>query len=260
MRASSTKTSSRKGGEQAAGIIRPYRPEDREAVRQICRRTAYRNKGSDAVFEDGEVFADYWTRYYTDFEPESCLVVEEDGEVVGYLLGCRDTARFIRVMSRRIVPAALGRAFWRLATFRYRKPSTRRMIYWLVTRGWREAPEIPIDRFPAHYHCNILRKGFGKGYYSRLVLLFLDQLDREGVPGLHGQIEEAESGGPWRQMVEKYVASTGGTFELELFSEKASTFQSYVLGVDRSMVNRAWGGTIHDYRRWMSWTGETFRL
>ena len=67
---------------RAEGVIRPYRAEDREAVRQICRTTAYRNRGSDAVFEDGEVFADYWTRYYTDYEPESCLIVEEDGEVV----------------------------------------------------------------------------------------------------------------------------------------------------------------------------------
>ena len=51
--------------------IRPYRPADRETVREICRRTAYRNLGYAAVFEDGELFADYWTRYYTDFEPES---------------------------------------------------------------------------------------------------------------------------------------------------------------------------------------------
>lgn len=244
----------------AEGAIRAYKPEDRDAVREICRRTAYRNRGSDAVFEDGELFADYWTRYYTDFEPESCLVVEEDGEVIGYLLGCKDTARHIRIMSRRIVPAALGRAFSRLATFRYRKRSTRRMLYWLVTRGWRESPEIPLERFPAHYHCNILRKGFGKGYYSALVLRFLDQLEREGVPGLHGQIEETASGGPWRQMVDRFLEFTGRAAELELFSEHPSTFQQYVLGVDKPMVNRAWGAKVGDYRQWMSWTGDTFRL
>lgn len=245
---------------EARGVIRAYRPEDREAVRQICRRTAYRNRGSDSVFEDGELFADYWTRYYTDFEPESCLVVEEDGEVIGYLLGCKDTQEHIRVMSRRIVPAVLGRALWRLGTFQYRQASSRRMLYWLITRGWRESPEIPLERFPAHYHCNILRKGFGKNYYSELVLRFLDQLDAAGVPGLHGQIEEAASGGPWRQMVEKFLEFTGRAAELELFSEKPSTFQAYVLGVDKPMVNRAWGAKIDDYRQWMSWTGETYRL
>lgn len=242
------------------GIIRPYRAEDREAVRHICRTTAYRNRGSDAVFEDGEVFADYWTRYYTDYEPESCLIVEEEGEVVGYLLGCKDTRRFIKVMSRRIVPPALARAFWRLGTFQYRKASTRRMLYWLVARGWREVPEVPLERFPAHYHCNILRKGFRKGYYSKLALHFADQIDRQGVSGLHGQIEEFAEGGPWRNMVQGFLDFSGRHDELELFAEKPSTFQQYVLGVDKPMVNRAWGAKVDDFRQWMTWTGETYRL
>jgi hypothetical protein len=249
-----------KRAEAAKGIIRAYSPADREAVRLICRTTAYRNRGSDSVFEDGELFADYWTRYYTDFEPESCLVVEEDGEVVGYLLGCRDTNEHIRVMSRRVVPAVLARAFWRLATFQYRKRSSRRMLYWLITRGWREVPEIPLERFPAHYHCNILRKGFGKSYYSRLALRFLDMLDREGVPGLHGQVEESAKGGPWRRMAEAFLRTTGQTAELELFAETQSTFQQYVLGVDKPMVNRAWGAKTDFYRHWMSWTGATYGL
>src|SRR5690606_15764915 len=104
------------------GLIRPYRAGDREAVREICRRTAYRNRGSASVIEDGELFADYWTKYYTDEEPGSALVVEEDGVVIGYLLGCVDSAVFHRAMARRIVPAILSRAFFRLATFRYRDP------------------------------------------------------------------------------------------------------------------------------------------
>ena len=250
----------RKPASGKRGTIRPYEQGDREAVRQICRTTAYRNRGSDSVFEDGKLFADYWTRYYTDFEPESCLVVEEDGEVIGYLLGCKDTREHIRIMARKIVPAVLARAFWKLATFQYRKRSSRRMLYWLMTRGWREAPEIPLERFPAHYHCNILRRGYGKHYYSDLALRFLDQLDGAGVPGLHGQIEEAASGGPWRRMVEGFLEHTGRAAELELFAEKPSTFQHYVLGVDKPMVNRAWGAKTDDYRQWMSWTGETFRL
>lgn len=252
--------SARKSASDTRGIIRPYRQSDRESVRQICRTTAYRNRGSDSVFEDGELFADYWTRYYTDFEPDSCLVVEEDGEVIGYLLGCKDTREQIRIMGRKIVPAVLARAFWKLATFQYRKQSSRRMLYWLVTRAWREVPEIPLDRFPAHYHCNILRQGHGKRYYSDLALRFAEQLANAGVPGLHGQIEESASGGPWRRMVQGYLDYSGRAAELELFSEKPSTFQQYVLGLDKPMVNRAWGAKIDDYRQWMSWAGETYRL
>lgn len=243
---------------EASATIRPYAPADREAVREICRRTAYRNRGSAAVFEDDELFADYWTRYYTDFEPESCLVLEEDGRIIGYLMGTTDAIRHQRVMARRIVPAILARAFWRLATFRYRKPATRRMLWWLVSRGWREEPHVPLDRYPAHYHCNILREGYGKGYYTAMALKFLDRLDALGVTGLHGQVEEAETGGPWRQMTSAYE-EVQGRFA-DFFAEKPSTFQNVVLGSDRKLVNRAFGATVADYRGWLVWTAKKYHM
>ncbi|MCX7869289.1 MAG: hypothetical protein N2322_04990, partial [Terrimicrobiaceae bacterium] len=70
-------------------LVRPYRPEDRAAVRALCCDTGYLGKPIDPVFEDRELFADYLTSYYTDFEPESCFVLEQGGKVKGYLLGSR---------------------------------------------------------------------------------------------------------------------------------------------------------------------------
>ena len=242
------------------GLIRPYRAADREVVREICRRTAYRNRGSNAVIEDGELFADYWTKYYTDEEPQSALVVEEDGEVVGYLLGCVDAAVFIRAMGRRIVPAVLARALFRLATFRYRETKSRRMLYWLLRYGWQEDPAIPLDRYPAHYHCNVLRQGYGKGYYSALALRFLDRLDAAGVKGLHGQVQEPVSGGPWMRMVETYRAQFDDAIPLEYFAEKPSTFQRYMFGVEKPMVNRAWGAEVASYRGWLVWAAEKYHM
>ena len=58
----------------AAAEIRAYRPEDRDAVRAICCLTAFRNLGAAAMLDDAELFADYWSGYYTDHEPASCLV------------------------------------------------------------------------------------------------------------------------------------------------------------------------------------------
>lgn len=243
-----------------AGLIRPYRTGDREAVREICRQTAYRNRGSAAVIEDGELFADYWTKYYTDEEPGSALVVEEDGIVVGYLLGCVDSTRFLRAMARRIVPAVLGRALWRLATFRYRDPNSRRMLYWLLRYGWQEDPSIPLDRFPAHYHCNVLRQGYGKGYYTAMAIRFLDDLTGQGIERLHGQVQEPATGGPWLRMVEAYGRHRGGTEALEFFAEKESTFQRYMFGVAKPMVNRAWGARIEDYRGWLVWAAEKYHM
>jgi len=249
-------------GTRAAGpgLIRPYRAADREAVREICRRTAYRNRGSAAVIEDGELFADYWTKYYTDEEPGSALVVEEDGAVVGYLLGCVDSAVYHRAMARRIVPAVVARALLRLATFRYRDPNSRRMLYWLLRYGWQEDPAIPLDRYPGHYHCNVLRQGYGKGYYSALALRFLDRLDENGVAGLHGQVQEPVTGGPWMRMVAAYRAQFGDADPLEYFAEKPSTFQRYMFGVEKPMVNRAWGGRVASYRAWLVWAAEKYHM
>lgn len=255
-----TARAARRARPPVTGVIRAYEPRDREAVRDICRRTAYRNRGSDAVFEDGELFADYWTKYYTDHEPESCTVVEEDGVVIGYLLGCRDARVFQRTMAVRIVPSIVARAVWRLGKGRYRNPTTRKMLRWLATSAWKEEPEIPLDRYPAHYHCNVLRQGIGKGYYSALAIRFIDYLKQNGVAGIHGQIEEAEAGGPWRQMVDAYVDYLQGSALMEHFAEKPSTFQKAVLGVDKPIMNRAWGARLDSYRGWLVWAAEKYHM
>src|SRR5438445_597293 len=69
--------------------IRPYRASDRDAVRRLCCETGFLGKPIDPVFADRELFADFLTGYYTDWEPESAFVLETGGEVKGYLLGSR---------------------------------------------------------------------------------------------------------------------------------------------------------------------------
>ena len=170
--------------------VRSYGPEDRAAVRAICCRTAYRNRGSRAAFEDDELFADYWTRYFTDFDPRYSYVVEEDGAVVGYFLGCADRKSFTAAMARRIVPSILTRLLFRIVTLRYREARTYRFIWWFLARSWREVPSFPYDKYPAHYHCNLLRQAYGKNYYTTMTMIFMDRLERDGVTHLHGQITE----------------------------------------------------------------------
>ena len=68
-----------------SALLRRYRTDDRAQVREVCCRTAFRNLGVQAIFdqkEDQEMFADYWSRYYTDYEPESVWVAEQEGRVV----------------------------------------------------------------------------------------------------------------------------------------------------------------------------------
>ena len=75
-------------------IVRPYRAEDRQMVRHVCYATGYMGDSPHWYWRDVESFADLWSHYYTDREPESAFVAERpDGLVVGYLLGCVDTTK-----------------------------------------------------------------------------------------------------------------------------------------------------------------------
>src|ERR1700738_2033643 len=131
-------------------IIRSFRASDRAAVRKLCCETGFLGAPIDPVYEDRELFADFLTTYYTDHEPESSFVLEVDGEICGYLLGCRrpllnqlysfyqNVWLFLRALSR---------------YFHYHGRS-RRFIRWTLVHGWREVPAAP--RRTPHFHINLL--------------------------------------------------------------------------------------------------------
>src|SRR5471032_2926514 len=114
-------------------VIRPYRPEDRAAVRAICADTGFLGKPIDPVFEDRELFADYLTRYYTDVEPESTFVCEIDGVVKGYVMGSRFPKKKSRFETR-TVPWLVLRGLWRYFTRPYQATS-RRYVHWLIFKA-----------------------------------------------------------------------------------------------------------------------------
>src|SRR5512135_4682 len=91
-------------------IIRKYRPEDREAVREISWNTADQGRTVDLYFHDHEAVADVLTRYYTDWEPDALWVAECDGRVVGYLTGCLNTRRCNRATLWQVGPRAVAGA------------------------------------------------------------------------------------------------------------------------------------------------------
>ncbi len=164
--------------------IRPYRPGDREALRAICCDTGFLGRPVDELFEDRELFADFQTAYYTDAEPESAWVMEEDGRVVGYLIACLDEARH-RAFMRRRMPGMLLRAAGRWLTGRYNR-ATRRYLRWLLFRGWRETPRRPADA--AHFHFNLLPSARGAGATKALFDAFAARLEMSSARRAYGQM------------------------------------------------------------------------
>ncbi|HEV3408874.1 MAG TPA: hypothetical protein VG095_01150 [Chthoniobacterales bacterium] len=135
---------------QNSFIIRSYKPTDRDAVRRLCCLTGFLGEPIDPIYEDCELFADFLTTYYTDHEPESCFVVEINGELRGYLLGCR------RPLRNQLYSFYQNVILFLRGVLRYPRYNarSRRFIRWILMNGWREVPAAP--RRTPHFHINLL--------------------------------------------------------------------------------------------------------
>jgi ribosomal protein S18 acetylase RimI-like enzyme len=161
--------------------IRPFAATDRAAVREIACATGFMGEPADWFWRHRESFADIWTSYYTDIEPESCWVATEGGQVMGYLTGCVDTARApspARAVTRQMLRHAL--------LFR---PGTAG-FFWRSIRDVIRSPAIPsgeLDdpRWPAHLHVDLLPEARGRGAGAALMRAWWERLESLGSPGCH---------------------------------------------------------------------------
>lgn len=160
--------------------VRPYRSEDRHAVRRIVFDTGYMGDPVDFLWSDPESFADLIACYYTDREPESLFVVEIEGEVKGFLMGCVDTRRSLgapREQSMRLMRrGALLRPG--VASFLWRS-------IWDVARDGIPEEALLDPRWPAHLHIDLLPEARGRGFGRRLMNAWFERLRGLQVPGVH---------------------------------------------------------------------------
>jgi hypothetical protein len=177
--------------------IRSYRRHDRDAVRQLCCQTGFLGTPIDPVYEDRQLFADFLTTYYTDWEPESSFVIEIDGEIRGYLLGSRKPLRNQLYSFWQNVSLFL-KALTRY--FRY-SAASRRFVRWILMNGWREVPAAP-RRVP-HFHINLLPEARKMSTTRALMSAYLSYLYRCGEKRVYGQIVTFESR-RGEQMFERY--------------------------------------------------------
>jgi ribosomal protein S18 acetylase RimI-like enzyme len=168
-------------------VVRKFDFRDRDAVRFLCCQTGFLGKPIDPVFEDRELFADYLTSYYTDVEPESCFVLEQNGRVVGYLLGSR------RPFRQQLHSFVLNIRLFLKGMSRYRgyNRATRDFIGWILRNSWREVPAAP--RRTAHFHFNVLPEAQSVAGTSAMMNAYFDYLRENGERAVFGQMVTFES-------------------------------------------------------------------
>ncbi|MFE8972813.1 GNAT family N-acetyltransferase [Streptomyces cyaneofuscatus] len=163
-------------------ILRPYRPEDRDALFDICVRTGHEGGDSRHLYEDPDLLPNIFAAPYVVLEPDLAFVVEDGGRAVGYILGTADTASFVARYRAEWLPGLVDRY---PAPVQPHSPSTPAEMM----TGLMHDPErmvLPeLDAYPAHLHIDLLPSHQGYGYGRRLMETFLDALHARGVPAVH---------------------------------------------------------------------------
>lgn len=157
-------------------------PRDRPAIRKICCDTGYVGQDIRPYIDDEELFADFWTLYYTDFEPQSTFVARVGGHTIGYLSGCLNTQRYNRTLAARIIPRLLFRA----ARKQYHiGKKTKKYIRDMFTGISVGNIYPPLKFYPAHLHINIDKDYRRKGIGEELMKHYFTHLEIHGVKGVH---------------------------------------------------------------------------
>jgi GNAT superfamily N-acetyltransferase len=158
--------------------IRPYRPEDLDAVYDICVRTAARGGDATGVYLSDDLMPDAYAGPYLELTPELAFVVDDGGVVGGYVVGCADTAAFVAAYQDRWVPRLTGK---------YPPPAESGSSAWLVEAVLDPSRMLlpEVAGHPAHLHIDLLPPYQGGGYGRALIETFLAAVAAAGAPAVH---------------------------------------------------------------------------
>jgi ribosomal protein S18 acetylase RimI-like enzyme len=169
----------RAAGPCTGAVIRRYEPADRAAVYDVCVRTADAGGDARGRWSTDDLMPDLFAGPYVDLQPELAFVLDDGGQVVGYVIGTADTAAFARLLRTEWLPRL---------TARYPEPAPPRtpedeMIALLYRPERMLVPELAA--YPAHLHIDLLPSAQGAGHGRALIDTFRAAASRAGAPALH---------------------------------------------------------------------------
>jgi ribosomal protein S18 acetylase RimI-like enzyme len=164
----------------ARPIVRPYRPEDHDALYDICVRTADLGGDSRELYPDLDLMPSIFAGPYAWLEPDLTFVVDDGERAVGYILGTADTETFVRRYRAEWLPLLIDR-FPPVEG----EPSTpgEAMIQLMHNPERMLMPELAA--YPAHLHIDLLPDHQRSGHGRELMETFLSALHRKGVKSVH---------------------------------------------------------------------------
>ncbi|NUR28660.1 MAG: GNAT family N-acetyltransferase [Catenulispora sp.] len=163
-----------------APTVRLYRPEDRDAVYDICIRTAADGGDARELYRDHDLLPDMFAGPYTVLEPDLAFVLDDGGRAVGYVVGTSDTPRFVRDFREHWLPK-VGPRHPKPAG----EPTTleESMTALLHNPEHMLAPESAD--YPAHLHIDLLPEYQGRGFGRLLLTTLFAALNKAGAERVH---------------------------------------------------------------------------
>lgn len=171
--------------------LRPYRPDDLEALYEICLLTADSGKDASPLHHDRKVIGHIYAAPYGVLEPGHVFVAEDDQGVAGYIVGTFDTDGF---------NARLERDWWPALRQHYADvpkaelTATDRQRIGAIMEPSLNPPDI-VAQYPAHIHMNLLPRLRGQRVGTALLDRWITQARVAGVTGIHLGANPANSGG-----------------------------------------------------------------
>lgn len=163
--------------------LRLARPDDLDALYHICLKTGDFGQDASPLHDDPKVIGHIYAGPYLVLQPELAVVAEQDGVVVGYCIGARDTLAFADRMER---------DWWPALRAQYPCPDPAKRADWTAdqTRAWtihnpELSPKEAYGAFPAHVHMNLLPQAQGQGLGHRLLGFWFEQARVQGLRAVH---------------------------------------------------------------------------
>jgi len=152
---------------------------DEQQVSQICLQTA--NSGTDAtdLYSYPDLPALVWATPYLHFDACFCFVIEQDEQLLGYIVSVPDTEAFKRWQDENWWPIVEKR----LQGF---EPKTEfdQLGLSAIKNEKQSAPSF-AKQFPAHLHINLLPEAQGTGFGRKLIEAACKKLASAQVTGVH---------------------------------------------------------------------------
>ncbi|HPN88376.1 MAG TPA: GNAT family N-acetyltransferase [Candidatus Omnitrophota bacterium] len=165
-------------------ILRAFEKKDRDALRQIACNTAFLGLPYQLFIDDKEILADALTVYFTDYEPESCFVAEENEKIVGYLIGTKNAQKMNGIFKQKIFPQLFKKTLLSGIIFQKNTFIFLRNLLQSLVKGEFLAPDFSL-KYPALLHINIAQDFRGQKIGERLINHYLNFLKENNISAVH---------------------------------------------------------------------------